>query len=109
MVGVIGGIDKTSPGIVQAFSCSQRDVIYLLHENGSVSMRARRRLYNPVQTPSTLMSKSFSQLSVSQMAKTPTTADTSLESSSFFQDPNLFEIVYEQKAIREVSNKNDNF
>ena len=63
-VGVIP-VDKSTPNIIQgtftdlfickqqltiffviAVPCSQRDAIYLLHENGSVSLRVRKGVYN---------------------------------------------------------------
>ena len=91
IVGAIG-LDKNSPAIVQAWSCSQRDVLFLLYENGCVSMRVRRKMYNACQTPS--MSRSFSQMSVS---KTPSGDPESFN----FHDQNLFEIVYEQRGLSE--------
>ncbi|KAK7571105.1 hypothetical protein V9T40_014709 [Parthenolecanium corni] len=55
-VGVIS-IDKSSSPLLQIVSCKQRDVLYCLHESGSVSVRVRRRsnstflMASPFETP----------------------------------------------------------
>ena len=35
-------IEPSSPSFSLVFPCSQRDILFLLHENGSISMRAIR-------------------------------------------------------------------
>ncbi|BET01493.1 WD repeat domain 11 [Nesidiocoris tenuis] len=49
-IGVIP-FEKTMSPLVQVYSCRQRDVLYCLHESGSVSVKVRRRT-NPAVTPS---------------------------------------------------------
>ena len=39
--------------IIQAYPCSQRDAIYLLHENGTVSLRTRRGIFTKAAVPRT--------------------------------------------------------
>ncbi|CAG5129448.1 unnamed protein product [Candidula unifasciata] len=48
-VGIIA-LDRSSSSFTMVISCWQRDVLMCLHENGSVSMRVRRR-NNAVTTP----------------------------------------------------------
>lgn len=55
-VGVVS-IDKSSSPLLQIISCKQRDVLYCLHESGTVSVRVRRRsnstflMASPFDTP----------------------------------------------------------
>ena len=55
-IGCVGGNSTTNDGvcdrpngglspIVQAYPCMQRDAIYILHENGTVSLRTRRGMF----------------------------------------------------------------
>lgn len=42
-VGIVPIGDKSSSPFLQVISCKQRDVMYCLHDNGSVSVRLRKR------------------------------------------------------------------
>ena len=44
-------LDRGCPPILQAYPSTQRDVIFLLNETGTLSMRVRKRLYNVASTP----------------------------------------------------------
>ncbi|KAK7110591.1 WD repeat-containing protein 11-like [Littorina saxatilis] len=48
-VGIIA-MDRTSSPFTEVFSCWQRDVLMCLHENGSMSVRVRRKT-NTISTP----------------------------------------------------------
>ena len=47
--------------IVHVWSSSQRDAIFLLYDNGAVSMRCRKRLYTVANTPALAETESFNQ------------------------------------------------
>lgn len=61
-VGVIS-IDKATSPLLQIISCDQRDVLYCLHESGSISVRVRRQsnsnflMSSPFDTPMDTPSK----------------------------------------------------
>ena len=57
-VGIIG-LDRGSPSIVEAFSASRRDAVFILKECGTVSVRRRRKLY-ALSTLTPALPKSFS-------------------------------------------------
>lgn len=102
-VGIIA-LDRNSPSIISAFSAKQRDVIYLINESGTISMRQRKRLYHVAATPVEPirnMSKSASTYSVTTLG-----GDTGSVDSVNVE--NVLEIAYEQKAFSEGVRLNKN-
>ena len=47
--------------IIHVWSASQRDAIFLLYDNGVISMRCRKRLYTVANTPALAESESINQ------------------------------------------------
>ena len=89
-VGVIT-LDRSSPSIVGVFSGSQRDVIYLLNECGTVSVRRRKRLFGA-------MSASVAPTPLTKSTSTYSVGNDSVDSINF---NTALEINYEQIASGE--------
>ena len=102
-----GGYERSNSSslspIVEVYSCSQRDAVYLLHENGTVSLRARRGIFPKIsRTGSSNLPRSIS-LSSSLMVSHEESKANSQNSDSLnalgVHDDDFLEISYDLKGI----------
>ena len=95
-----GGI----PPIFQVYPCSQRDAIFLLHENGAVSLRARQGIFKKAAVSrggSSNMTRSISMTSslMSPAGDVRSVRDSLGQNMDTFRDSLVLEVCYELKGI----------
>lgn len=83
-VGIIP-LEKTASPLVQVISARQRDILYCLHESGSVSVKFRRRQVSCAASPLDAAPGSISSIDTGALASDP-----------------FLEMIYEQRCQSEV-------
>ena len=96
-IGIVT-VDRGSPPILQAYASAQRDVIFLLNESGTLSLRVRKKLYNVASTPMEPIRNLSKSVSTTSITTTGSVDGVSMDN---YAVENILEIVYEQKAYSE--------
>ena len=94
--------------IIQVYPCAQRDALYLLHENGTISLRARRGIFTKAAVSRSSLTRSISMTSSLVSFYTTSSSDRKVRRDSLdgpsnvagtstlsFRDDVVLEISYE--------------
>lgn len=89
-------LDRSCSPIIEIQPCMKRDGFFILLENGSVTLRLRKNLYNVASTPmnASMLSRSISSSSVNN-------ANNAADNVSDIFNP-VTEVNYEQKCVSEA-------